>query len=148
SLNWDSLRPNGQSSPFGGLGSDPFQPTSNHDGWMVYTGLRYTLPVNDGRTKIGFEYNHGSKYWFNFAQAEDDILQPKTSVRGNAYEAYFTHRLNQRFIFKVDYQRFLYDWSGSGFQVGAPKRLSSDPVLGFPTYDRASLLSFGLNAKF
>ncbi len=148
SLNWDSLRPNGQSSPFGGLGSDPFQPTSNHDGWMVYTGLRYTLPVNDGRTKIGFEYNHGSKYWFNFAQAEDDILQPKTSIRGNAYEAYFTHRLNQRFIFKVDYQRFLYDWSGSGFQVGAPHRLSQDPVLGFATYDRASLLSFGLNAKF
>ena len=148
SLNWDSLRPNANSSPFGGLGTDPFQPTSSHDGWMGYVGTRYTLPVNDGRTKIGFEYNHGSKYWFNFAQAEDDILQPKMSVRGNAYEAYFTHRINNRFIFKADYQRFLYDWSGSGFQVGEPKRLSSDPLLGFPTYDRASLLSFGLNAKF
>jgi uncharacterized protein DUF3373 len=149
SMNWDSLRPNSNSSPFGGLGSDPFQPTSDHDGWMVYAGGRWTLPINnDGRTKIGFEYNHGSKYWFNFAQAEDDILQPKMSVRGNAYEAYFTHRINQRFIFKVDYQRFLYDWSGSGMQVGEPKRLSQNPVIGFPTYDRASLLSFGLNAKF
>jgi len=146
--NWDSLRSNGESSPFGGLGSDPFQPTSNHDGWMVYVGTRYNLPIDDGKTKVGFEYNHGSKYWFNFAQAEDDVLQPKTSARGDVYEAYLTHRINSRFIFKADYQRFHYGWSGSGLQVGAPHRLSGTPVLGFPTYDQASLLLFGLNAKF
>jgi hypothetical protein len=146
SLNWDSLRPNGQSTPFGGLGSDPFQPTKNHDGWMVYVGGRYKF--NNNRTKLGFEYNHGSKYWFNFAQAEDDILQPKTAVRGDAYEVYLTHRINRRFIFKVDYQRFMYEWSGSGWHVGEPKRLGQMPILGFPTYDTANLLGFGLNAKF
>jgi hypothetical protein len=147
SLNWDSLRPNGQSTPFGGMGSDPFQPTHDHDGWMVYVGGRYKF--NHNRTKLGFEYNHGSKYWFNFAQAEDDILQPKTSARGNVYEAYLTHRINRRFIFKVDYQRFNYQWSGSGWHLGEPKSLTGAPqVLGFPTYNTANLLSFGLNAKF
>lgn len=146
--NWDSLRPNQNSSPFGGLGSDPLQPNSNHDGYMVLVGARYNLPNN--RTKIGFEYNHGSKFWFNFAQAEDDMLQPKTSARGNVYEAFLTHRINPHFTFKADYQRFLYQWSGSGMQVGAPKPLDNGipQVLGFPTYDQAHLITVGLNAKF
>lgn len=148
SLNWDSLRPNGQTTPFGGLGSDPFETPTNNDGWMGYFGGRYSFPYKDGATKLGFEYNHGSKYWFNFAQAEDDILAPKTAVRGNAYETYLTDRINSRFIFKVDYQRLLYDWSGSGWHVGAPHRLSEAPVLGFPTYDHANLLAFGMTARF
>ena len=45
-------------------------------------GVRYNFP-NDERTKIGFEFNHGSQYWFNFAQASDDIIAPKTDTRGN-----------------------------------------------------------------
>ncbi|MDR3763824.1 MAG: DUF3373 family protein [Acidobacteriota bacterium] len=148
SLNWDSLRPNGKTSPLGGLGSDPFDTPTNHDGWMGYLGARYDVPQNHGATKLGFEYNHGSKYWFNFAQAEDDILAPKTSVRGNAVEAYMTHRINPHFIFKADYQRFMYQWSGSGWNVGAPHQLNADPVLGFPTYNNANLLLFGLTARF
>lgn len=148
SANFNSLRPNGNVSPFGGLGSDPFETPTNHDGAMVYIGARFNFPQNDGRSKLGFEFNHGSKYWFNFAQAEDDILAPKTSVRGEAYQAYFTHRINQRFIFKADYQRFNYAWSGSGWHVGAPKKLDSTPILGFPSYDVANMLSFGLTARF
>ena len=149
SANANTLLPNGVTSPFGGLGSDPFDAsTSNHTGYMVYAGLRYSIPQNDGRTKIGFEFNHGSKYWFNFAQAEDDIISPKTSARGDVYETYLTHRISQRFILKADYQRFNYTWSGSGWHVGAPKRLDSTPLLGFPTYDKAGMLSVGLTARF
>ncbi|MBZ5630504.1 MAG: DUF3373 domain-containing protein, partial [Acidobacteriia bacterium] len=73
SVNWDSLRPNGVTTPFGGLGSDPFDVPVNHEGHMIYAGLRYSFPQNDGKTKVGFEFNQGSKYWFNFANAEDDI---------------------------------------------------------------------------
>jgi hypothetical protein len=148
SVNGDTLVPNGITTPFGGLGSDPFETPTNHSGYMVYAGLRYSFPQNDGRTKLGFEYNHGSKYWFNFAQAEDDILAPKSSARGDVFETYLTHRINQRFILKADYQRFNYTWSGSGWHLGAPKRLDSTPMLGFPTYDKASMLSVGLTAKF
>ncbi len=146
--NWDSLRPNGQTSPFGGLGSDPFETPVNHDGHMVYAGLRYNFPQNDGRTKIGFEFNQGSKYWFNFSQAEDDILMPKTATRGEVYEAYLTHRINDHFIFKTDYQRYNYRYSGSGWHTGTPKKLDSTPVLGYPTYDNANLFTIGLTARF
>lgn len=148
SANFNMLNPNGVTTPFGGLGSDPFETPTHHNGYMFYAGVRYSLPQNDGRTKFGFEFNHGSKYWFNFAQAEDDIISPKTSARGDVYETYMTHRINQRFILKADYQRFNYTWSGSGWHLGTPKRLDSIPMLGFPTYDKANMLSVGLTARF
>ncbi len=146
--NWSSLRPNGLTTPFGGLMSDPFEQPANHEGQMVLAGLRFNVPQNDGHTKLGFEVNHGTKYWFNFAQAEDDIIAPKTSTRGEVYETYLTHRINDHFIFKADYIRYNYTWSGSGWHVGAPKRLSENSVLGFPTYDTANMFTVGLTAEF
>jgi hypothetical protein len=149
SENWVSLRPkSGVTTPFGGLMSDPYENPTNREGHMLYLGIRYNIPKDDGRTKLGFEFNQGSKYWFNFAQAEDDIISPKTSTRGEAYETYLTHRLNDHFIFKTDFIRYNYTWSGSGWHLGAPKRLNNTPILGFPTYDVANMLTFGLTARF
>ena len=146
--NWVSMRPNGVTTPFGGMMSDPFETPENHEGFMIYAGLRYSVPKDDGRTKIGFEFNHGSKYWFNFAQAEDDIISPKSNTRGEVYETFLTHRINDHFMFKADYQRYNFTWSGSGWHLGAPKRLDSTPLLGFPTYDAANVFTFGLTARF
>ena len=148
SANWDSLRPNGQTTPFGGLGGDPFDTPVNHEGHMFYLGARYSIPKDDGRTKIGFEFNQGSKYWFNFSNAEDDIIAPKTNTRGEVYETYLTHRIADHFIFKADYIRYNYTWSGSGWHIGAPKRLDSSPILGFPGYDTANMFTLGLTAQF
>lgn len=146
--NWASLRPNGQTTPFGGIMSDPFENPENHEGNMVYAGVRYGFPQNDGATKIGFEFNRGSKFWFNFAQAEDDLIAPKTSTRGETYEIYLTHRINDHFIFKGDFLKYNYRWSGSGWHVGAPKALDTTPLLGFPTYDGATGFTMGLTARF
>ncbi len=146
--NWNSLRPNGVTTPFGGMGSDPFDVPVNHEGQMIYVGLRYSFPQNDGKTKLGFEMNHGSKYWFNFANAEDDIIAPKTNTRGEVYETYLTHRISERFILKAAFQHYNYTWSGSGWHLGAPKRLDSTPLLGFPTYDAANMFTLGLTARF
>jgi hypothetical protein len=148
SANWVSLRPNGLTTPFGGLGSDPFDTPTNHEGHMAYVGIRYGVPKNDGRTKIGFEFNQGSKYWFNFSNAEDDIIAPKTNTRGEVYETYLTHRISDHFIFKADFIRYNYTWSGSGWHIGAPKRLDSTPLLGFPTYDKANMVTVGLTSQF
>jgi hypothetical protein len=115
---------------------------------MGYLGIRYSIPKDDGRTKIGFEFNHGTKYWFNFSNAEDDIIAPKTDTRGNVYESYLTHRIADHFLFKADYIRYNYTWSGSGWHIGEPKRLDSTPLLGFPGYDKASMFTLGLTAEF
>ena len=100
------------------------------------------------RTKLGFEFNHGSKYWFNFAHDEDDIIAPKTNTRGDVYETYLTHRISDRFILKVDALKYQYNYSGSGWHVGAPKALDSNPILGFPTYNRAFQASLSIIARF
>lgn len=143
-----SLRPNGQTTPFGGLGADPFDTPTDHNGHMFYMGVRYSVPKNDGRTKIGFEFNQGSKYWFNFSNAEDDIIAPKTNTRGEVYETYLTHRIADHFMFKADFIRYNYTWSGSGWHIGAPKRLDANPILGFPGYDVANMFTLGLTADF
>lgn len=146
--NYSGTRPNGVTTPFGGLMSDPFEAPVDHNGAMFYVGARYNVPQNDGRTKFGFEFNHGTKYWFNFAQAEDDIVAPKTNTRGNVFETYLTHRIYERFILKLGYIYYNYDYSGSGWHVGAPKDLNTASILGFPTYKNASMLTFGLTTRF
>lgn len=145
--NYSGTRPNGQITPFGGLMSDPFEAPVNRNGGMVYAGLRYNFG-NDDRSKVGFEFNRGSKNWFNFALAEDDIIAPKTNTRGNVYEAFLTHRIYNRFIFKLSYIHYNYDYSGSGWHVGAPKNLNSTAILGFPTFKNAQMLSLGLTTRF
>ena len=145
--NYSGTQPNGLTTPFGGLMSDPFEAPQDRNGFMVLAGLRYRFG-NDDRSKIGFEFNHGSQYWFNFAQAEDDIIAPKTNTRGDVYEAYFTQRISERFIFKASLEQYNYRYSGSGWHIGAPKPLNANPILAFPTYDSATMFSMGLIARF
>ena len=145
--NMSGTKPNGITTPFGGLMSDPFETPADHTGYLYYGGVRYNAP-NEDRTKLGFEFNHGSQYWFNFSNAQDDIVAPKTNTRGNVVETYLTHRLSDRFIFKADFIKYLYDYSGSGWHVGAPQKLNSTPILGFPTYSGASMFSFSLITRF
>jgi Protein of unknown function (DUF3373) len=145
--NVSAMRPNGSTTPFGGLMSDPFETPQDRSGYMILAGARYNF-ANDERTKLGFEFNHGSKYWFNMANGADDIIAPKTNTRGNVFETYLTHRINDHFILKADFIKYLYDYSGSGWHVGAPKKLDERPILGFPTYDSASMVSLGLITRF
>lgn len=146
-VNYVGFRPNGESTPFGGLVSDPFETPVNRDGAMIYVGARYSFGEED-RTKLGFEFNHGTKYWFNFAHAEDDIIAPKTNTRGEVYESYLTHRLNNRFTLKGSYIYYNYRYSGSGWHLGAPKDLTTTPILGFPTYKDAQMLTISTIVKF
>ncbi len=146
SYGWMESDPTDYTSPFGGMFADPFDTPESESGDMWYLGGRYTF--NQQRTKFGLEYNTGSKYWFNFALSEDDFISPKTSTRGDVWEAYLTHRIRDRFIFKLAYIDYQYDYSGSGWLLGAPKKLDDTPVLGFPTYDEASMWTLGLTARF
>jgi hypothetical protein len=138
--------PNAVTTPFGGLLSDPFETPSGQDGTMVYLGARYNF-AND-RTRLGVEYNQGSEYWFNMAVAEDDLIAPKTAVRGDVWELYATHRITKGFIVKLDYMKYDFEYSGSGWHVGAPKPLDSTPVLGFATPSSMDKYLLSLQARF
>lgn len=146
SYNVDRSKADNVTTPFGGLFCDPFETPQDQDGSMVYAGLRYSLP--NEKTKVGAEYNHGSEYWFNFALAEDDIIAPKTSTRGDVWEVYVTHRIAPRFVWKLDWIRYDWEYSGSGWLLGAPRELDKQPILGFPTYDTADKLALSVMARF
>ncbi|MEW6338679.1 MAG: DUF3373 family protein [Acidobacteriota bacterium] len=145
-VNYVKSHPNGVTTPFGGLFSDPFQTPEEHSGTMYYLGARFGF--NEGNTMVGAEYNHGSEYWFNFTPAQDDIIAPKTNTRGSVYELYLIHKIRNRFLVRVGYIDYDYDYSGSGWHIGAPKKLDARPVLGFPTYDSAKKVSLSMTVKF
>jgi hypothetical protein len=144
---WSKSRPVDVTGPFGGLLCDPYESPESQTGSMYYLGARYNF--SDDKTKLGLEWNKGSQYWFNFAPSQDDLIAPKTSTRGTVWEAYLTHRIRKTFVVKLAYINYDYDYTGSGWHVGAPKELGDQPVIqGFPTYSKAGKVSLGFSARF
>jgi len=103
---------------------------NDKSGWAAYAGVRYDLP---SRTKLGFEYNHGSKNWIPFSPAADDMWTSKVGTRGNVYEPYIIQELDlkpvssylSKAFFKIGYQYYDFDYTGSNNWVGAPQKISS-----------------------
>ncbi len=145
---WSKSHPeDGVTGPFGGLLSGPYDNPESQSGSMYYIGARYNF--NEERTKIGLEWNKGSEYWFNFAPSQDDVISPKTSTRGTVWEGYLTHRIARRFVMKLAYLNYNFDYTGSGWHVGGPAELGDMPVVqGFPTYSKASQFTLGFSARF
>ena len=98
-------------------------------GYGAYVGARYDLP---SRTKIGAEYNYGSEYWMPFDPAADDMWTSKLGTRGNVYEAYVIQELPlapissfvSKAFFRVGYQYYDFEYTGSNNWVGAPVEIS------------------------
>jgi hypothetical protein len=101
----------------------------DHVGWAAYAGARYDLPSG---TKIGAEYNHGSKYWMPFDPAADDMWTSKLGARANVYEAYLIQELPltpissfvSKAFFRVGYQYYDFTYTGSNNWVGAPVKIA------------------------
>lgn len=99
-------------------------------GSAIYLGLRYDLP---SRTKLGLEFNHGSKNWITFAPAASDAWTSKVGVRGNVYEVYLIQELDKKPIssalaktfFRLGFQYYDFQYTGSNNWVGAPIKMSN-----------------------
>jgi len=98
-------------------------------GTAVYVGGRYD--IDSTRTKIGVEYNQGSKNWIGMVPASGDIWTSKLGTRGSVYEVYVIQELKNQPIskkglafFKLGYQAYKFDYTGSNGWVGAPKKIS------------------------
>lgn len=108
-----------------------FQPEApgRKTGTAIALGVRYDLP---SKTKLGFEFNRGSKNWITFAPAADDMWTSKAGVRGNVYEAYVIQELNSVPISSVNSKAFFrlgaryydFQYTGSNNWVGAPVKIS------------------------
>jgi hypothetical protein len=118
------------------LGSWWEEPT-DRDGYSVYLGVRYDL--DDLGLKLGAEYNWGSEYWISFTPGHDDLYASKLATRGSVYELYTIwdipagEAISQysKAFFRLGYQHYDYEYTGSGFWLGRPEKideLANDPL--------------------
>jgi hypothetical protein len=112
-----------------GLMYDAGSAAESLTGTAFYLGGRYDI-VSSG-TKIGVEYNQGSKNWIGMVPAGDDTWTSKLGTRGSVYEIYVIQELknkpiakNGKAFFKLGYQSYKFDYTGSNGWVGAPKKIS------------------------
>lgn len=98
-------------------------------GYAVYIGGRYDIAST--KTKIGVEYNQGSKNWLGFVPAGDDIWTSKLGTRGSVYEVYVIQELDRKPISKkgkaylrLGYQYYKFNYTGSNNWIGAPVKIS------------------------
>ncbi len=106
----------------------PEAPTDK-TGNAIYLGVRYDLP---SKTKIGLEFNRGSKNWITFAPASADMWTTKVGTRGNVYETYLIQEFDAKPIasalaksfFRLGFQYYDFKYTGSNNWVGAPVRIS------------------------
>lgn len=97
-------------------------------GNAIYLGARYDLP---SQTKIGVEFNRGSKNWITFAPAADEFWTSKVGTRGNVFEGYLIQEFGGKAISSYLAKAFMrvgviyYDfkYTGSNNWVGAPVKL-------------------------
>lgn len=113
-----------------GLMWDTVEGKKSRTGYALYVGARYD--IKSSRTKIGLEYNRGSKNWITFAPAADDIWTAKLGTRGNVYEAYVIQELMLKPIskrgnafFRLGYQYYDFQYTGSNNWIGAPHKIST-----------------------
>lgn len=94
------------------------------DGDAFWLGARYTMPIAMLKNpKIGVEYNQGSKNWFSFTQGSNSLTN-KLATRGTAFEAYYIQPINRYAYLRMGAEIIDYDYSGSGYQIGQPMKVS------------------------
>ena len=98
----------------------------SHTGYAYYVGARYD--IDSIGTKIGAEYNHGSRYWITFTPAADDMWTSKLGTRGDVYEVYLIQEIKDTPIsqrgsayFRLGYQYYKFAYTGSNNWIGQPK---------------------------
>lgn len=134
-LGWSVTHPNANvSAQFGFQGlltGSFFSPEAPTDktGNAIFMGLRYDMPSG---TKVGFEFNRGSKNWITFAPAAADMWTSKLGTRGNAYDLYMIQEIKaeslatakSKAFFRLGVQVYDFKYTGSNNWVGAPMKIS------------------------
>ncbi len=120
---WSQSRPdqNGLFNDFAGMALRTTGPnTEDENGYSLFAGVRYDIE-NLG-LNLGLEYNWGSQYWMGMTPGHDDIYLSKLATRGSVWELYAIYNLPTgkaiskyaRTFVRLGYQRYDYDYSGSG----------------------------------
>ncbi len=119
-------------------------------GTSYYVGVQ--IPGFFESDKIGFEYNHGSKYWRSFTYGEDTLVGSKLAARGDAYEVYYNLPiLSKNLTAQLRYTYIDYEYTGSDMffgSTGMPMKVDDVAAMGYPVVDKASDLRLVLRYRY
>lgn len=134
---WSRTKANGMDEMGTSLLGSWWAEPEDKDGYSVYAGVRYDIP--ESPFKVGLEYNYGTKNWISFTPGNDDLYAAKLATRGHVVEAYgiwnipageAISRFGKAFM-RLGFQHYDYDYTGSGFWLGEPLKVSdlqNDPL--------------------
>ena len=107
--------PNESTNAFTGgmLGS-----TQSETGNSIWIGINAPCPISPDDSRIGVEWNKGSKYWRSMTYGEDSFIGSKIATRGTAWEIYRNQKINNALSWGVSYTKIDYDYSGSNSFFG------------------------------
>jgi len=107
-------------------------------GYSYWIGTQFpSLISKDGRW--GVEYNHGSQYFRSITYGEDTNIGSKVATRGNAYEAYMTEYLVEKYLsLQLRYTYVDYEYTGSNGFFGETTGAS---------YSIADAVNFGMGSQ-
>ena len=88
-------------------------------GTSVWLGINAPCPISPDDSRIGFEWNQGSKYWRSMTYGEDTFAGSKIATRGQAWEVYRNQKLTDALSFGVSYVFMDYKHTGSNAFFGA-----------------------------
>ncbi len=100
-------------------------------GWALWLGTRIPLPRL--HSKLGLEYNYGSRYWIPFAIGTDDPYMDKIATRGHVAEVYWIWDLPtgepltkySRTFLRLGFQYYWFNYTGSASWLGTPVAIKS-----------------------
>ncbi|MBP7742301.1 MAG: DUF3373 family protein [Aliarcobacter sp.] len=87
-------------------------------GTSVWLGINAPCPISPDDSRIGFEWNQGSKYWRSMTYGEDTFAGSKIATRGQAWEVYRNQKLTDALSFGVSYVFMDYKHTGSNAFFG------------------------------
>lgn len=93
--------------------------TESETGTSVWLGVNAPCPLTPDSSKIGVEWNKGSKYWRSMTYGEDTFAGSKIATRGQAWEIYRNQNITKALSFGVSYVLMKYDYTGSNSFFGA-----------------------------
>lgn len=133
--------------PLGLLTSNPGD-TVQKNGSAYWLGARYTLPFNSiNNPRVGLEYNHGSQNWFSFTQGSNDLTN-KLATRGSATEVYYIQPINRYAHLRLGATMIDYDYTGSGYQIGAPLSMENATTMNPQALDKLKNIYLLFNVAY
>lgn len=120
-------------------------------GTSIWLGINSPSPFRPDDTRIGIEFNKGSKYFRSMTYAEDTYAGSKIAARGSAWEIYRHQQLTKALSFSLSYTHIKYDYTGSNAFFGAdgtPLSISEAKNAGLNPVEEARDLKAYIRYKF